>query len=162
AQAVCISLACYRLQELLAIIKSESNELGIDEVTSRLSCSWPRSNCLSLHIKRNDKDTVISLAPPTFFNSEQCVDISSFMTSGSNIFTLTQRGDLSEYAFVFHAHRPTQAQLAELAAVKASGERWKRFLEALCTPAGSESPWTSSHAFSSSARLEGSAIGSAF
>ncbi|KIJ13133.1 hypothetical protein PAXINDRAFT_100842 [Paxillus involutus ATCC 200175] len=161
-QAVCISLACYRLQEMLAIIKSESNECGIDEVTSRLSCSWPRSNCLSLHLKRNDKDTVIPLAPPTFLTPEQCVDISSFMASGSNTFTLTQRGDLSEYAFVFHAHRPTQAQLAELAAVQASGERWKRFLEALCTPVGSESPWTSSHAFSSSARLEGGVVGSAF
>ncbi|KIK78149.1 hypothetical protein PAXRUDRAFT_342208 [Paxillus rubicundulus Ve08.2h10] len=162
AQAVCISLACYRLQELLAVIKSESSERSIDELTSRLSCSWPRSNCLSLHVKRNDKDTVISLGPPTFLTPEQCVDISAFMTSGSNTFRLTQRRDLSEYAFIFHAHRPTQAQLAELAAVKVSDERWKRFLEALCAPAGSDSPWTNSHTLSSFGHLEGGVVGSTF
>ncbi|KAF9220395.1 hypothetical protein BS17DRAFT_820681 [Gyrodon lividus] len=140
ARGVCISLACYRLPELFATIKSGSNERGIDDLTSRSSCSWPRSNSLSLHVKRNDKDTVISLAPPIFLTPDQCVDISSLMTSGRNTLELTQRGDLSEYAFVFHAHHPSQAQLAELAMVKASDEHWKHFLEALCMPAGLESP----------------------
>ncbi|KAF9236292.1 hypothetical protein BU15DRAFT_50236 [Melanogaster broomeanus] len=154
-RAVCISLACYRLPELFSTVKSESGDRGIDELTSRSSCSWPRSNCLSLHVKHNDKDTVIPLAPPLFLTPDQCVDISSYMTPGSNNLELTQREDLSGYAFVLHAHHPTQAQLAELAGVKASDERWKRFLKALCTPIGSESPWINAHALSPPTLPEG-------
>lgn len=51
------------------------------------------------------------------------------MRPGNNTLEIRQRDDLSEYLVVFHAHRPTRAQLAGLDAVKTAGERWKRFLD---------------------------------
>ncbi|KIJ60334.1 hypothetical protein HYDPIDRAFT_32302 [Hydnomerulius pinastri MD-312] len=121
---------------------SESHFRGAEDLTYRSSCSWPHSNRLSLQAKRNEKETIISLSPPIVLTPDQCVDISSFMAPGRNTVRIKQRGDLSEYALVFHAHHPTRAQLAELSAVKASDERWSLFLKTISsTPVSTESPW---------------------
>lgn len=53
------------------------------------------------------------------------------MKQGNNTLEIRQWDDLSEYLIVFHAHRPTRMQLAELDEVKTSDERWRCFLDAL-------------------------------
>ncbi|KAH7884244.1 hypothetical protein F5I97DRAFT_1812910 [Phlebopus sp. FC_14] len=141
SQSVCISLACYRLPDLFATIQSESQLQGIAELTSHSSCSWPTSGRLSLQIERHSKHYVIPLCPPVILTPDNCVDVSSFMSSGHNTFRLTQQGDLSEFAFVFHAHHPSDAQLAELNAVAVASKRWKELVGWLGSPIGSQSPW---------------------
>lgn len=63
------------------------------------------------------------------------------MKLGSNSFQITQHGDLSGYAFVFHAHRPTPAQRAHLDKIHAANEQWRTFMESLCSPVTLEPMW---------------------
>lgn len=159
--SVCISLGCYHLPDLFTTIKTVSEMRSSEELTSRSTCSWPRSTMLSFHVHQNEKDHTITLSPPLLVRTlicscrrrlvkptmapqvtpDQCVDISAYMRSGCNTVQLRQYGDLSEYAFVFHAHHPTKAQLAELSAVQVANEKWKQFIESLRTPVATTSPW---------------------
>lgn len=69
------------------------------------------------------------------------MDISSYMKLDDNSFQIVQYGDLSDYAFVFHAHHPTQAQLAHLNKIRAANEQWKTFAGSFCSPVTLEPLW---------------------
>ncbi|KAG1732775.1 hypothetical protein EDD22DRAFT_369862 [Suillus occidentalis] len=114
----CVSFACYHLPSL------PSNPLEGDGLTPCLEmlmhspCLWPTSGDLSLQTKRNGKDFIIPLAPPIFVTPDNCIDISAFIRSGENAFSVVQQSDMSNYLFVFHVHYPTLEQCNYLASCR--------------------------------------------
>lgn len=143
SDSICISLACYRLPDLHAAsqLAPKGEDPSATFLTSRASCSWPKSGCLSLRVKCDENDRSIPLSPPFILTPEKCVDISSYMKLDDNSFQIVQYGDLSDYAFVFHAHHPTQAQLAHLNKIRAANEQWKMFVGSFCSPVTLEPLW---------------------
>ncbi|KIK45251.1 hypothetical protein CY34DRAFT_801877 [Suillus luteus UH-Slu-Lm8-n1] len=114
----CVSFACYHLPSL------PSNPLEGDgltpcfEMLMHSPCLWPTSGDLSLQTKRNGKDFIIPLAPPIFVTPDNCIDISAFIRSGENAFSVVQQSDMSNYLFVFHVHYPTLEQCNYLASCR--------------------------------------------
>ncbi|KAG2360068.1 hypothetical protein BDR07DRAFT_1413573 [Suillus spraguei] len=94
-------------------------------------CSWPISGDLSLQTKRDGKDFIIPLAPPIFVTPDNCVDISAFIRSGENAFSVVQQSDMSDYMFILHAHHPTPKE----------HEEWVKITRAFCTSEPTESLW---------------------
>lgn len=143
SDSICISLACYRLPDLHAAsqLAPKGEDPSAAFLTSRTSCSWPDSGRLSLRVKCDGKDRNIPLSPPFVLTPEKCVDMSSFMKLDDNSFQIVQYGDLSDYAFVFHAHHPTPAQLVHLNKICAANEQWKTFVDSLCSPVTLEPLW---------------------
>ncbi|KAL4064584.1 hypothetical protein J3A83DRAFT_4100971, partial [Scleroderma citrinum] len=141
--SVCVSLACYRLLDLYGAFRlaPESEDPSVASLTSRASCSWPESGWLSLRAKRDEKDCTIPLSPPFIVTPENCVDISSYIRLGDNSLQIVQYGDLSDYAFVLHAHHPTKAQLRDLSKIHTANEQWESFLESLSSPVTLEPLW---------------------
>ncbi|KAG1848339.1 hypothetical protein DFJ58DRAFT_796609 [Suillus subalutaceus] len=131
-QSVCVSFACYHLPSL------PSNPLEGDGLTPRIEilmrspCSWPTSGDLSLQTKRDGKDFIIPLAPPIFVTPDNCIDISAFIRSGENTFSVVQQSDMSDYLFMFLVHYPTPEQLSYLASCRGRREEWAKSIRDLC------------------------------
>ncbi|KAG2035277.1 hypothetical protein BDR03DRAFT_540958 [Suillus americanus] len=131
-QSVCVSFACYHLPSL------PSNPLEGDglapcfETLMHSPCSWPTSGDLSLQTKRDEKDFVIPLAPPIFVTPDNCIDVSAFIRSGENKFSVVQQNDMSDYLFMFLVHYPTPEQLGYLASCRGRREEWVKSIRDLC------------------------------
>ncbi|KAH7920893.1 hypothetical protein BV22DRAFT_1050031 [Leucogyrophana mollusca] len=135
SESVCVSLACYSVPDIQSILQEYEETPSIVQVTPRAQCSWPQTGLVSLQAKRGEKDFHIPLSPPFFLTPAQCVDVSSFTQLGKNTLLINQLCDASEYMFVLHAHYPTRAQLAALAAEKRRmDEQWAQSLSALKFP----------------------------
>ncbi|KAG1725492.1 uncharacterized protein EDB91DRAFT_1062182 [Suillus paluster] len=140
-QSVCVSFACYHLPSLLSYLPKDDQPPPFETLTIHSQCSWPTTGDLSLQTKRNGKDFIIPLAPPIFVTPDNCVDISAFIRSGENAFSVVQQSDMSEYMFILHAHHPTAVQLNYLASCRHRREDWARAARAFCKPELKESPW---------------------
>ncbi|KAG1718958.1 hypothetical protein EDB19DRAFT_1789383 [Suillus lakei] len=105
--SVCVSFACYHLPSLLPNPLENDQPAPFEKLTMDSQCSWPTSGDLSLQTKRDGKDFIIPLAPPIFVTPDNCVDISAFIRSGENAFSVVQQSDMSDYMFILHAHHPT-------------------------------------------------------
>ncbi|KAG2340696.1 hypothetical protein BDR05DRAFT_950229 [Suillus weaverae] len=102
------------------------------EILMHSPCSWPTSGNLSLQTKRDGKDFIIPLASPIFVTPNNCVDVSSFIRSGENTFSVVQQNDMSDYLFVFHAHYPTPQQLDYVASCRHRREEWVKSISGVC------------------------------
>lgn len=140
-QSVCVSFACYHIPSLLSDPSEDDPSAPLERLTMHSQCSWPTSGDLSLRTKRDGKDFVIPLAPPIFVTPDNCVDISAFITSGENAFSVVQQSDMSNYMFVLHAHHPTKAQLSYLASCRQRREDWVKTTRAFCTSEPTETLW---------------------
>ncbi|KAG2125502.1 hypothetical protein DEU56DRAFT_824889 [Suillus clintonianus] len=140
-QSVCVSFACYHLPSLLPNPPEDDQLPPFETLTMHSQCSWPTSGDLSLQTKRDGKDFVIPLSPPIFVTPDNCVDISAFIRSGENAFSVVQQSEMSDYMFVLHAHHPTPAQLSYLASCRQRRENWLQTTRAFCTPEPMESLW---------------------
>ncbi|KAG0700163.1 hypothetical protein DFH29DRAFT_807932 [Suillus ampliporus] len=143
-QSVCVSFACYHLPSLLHHLPEVDQPPPFEQLTMHSQCSWPTSGDLSLQTTRDGKDFIIPLAPPIFVTPDNCVDVSAFIRSGENAFSVVQQSDVSEYMFILHAHHPTPAQLGYLAACRHRHEDWAQTTRTFCKPALKESPWRQS------------------
>ncbi|KAG2053322.1 hypothetical protein BDR06DRAFT_886104, partial [Suillus hirtellus] len=92
----------------------------------------PTSGDVSLQTKRNGKDFIIPLAPPLFVTPDNCIDISAFIRSGENKFSVVHQSDMSDYLFVLHVHPPTPKQLSYLASCRHRREEWGKSMSDLC------------------------------
>lgn len=140
-QSVCVSFACYHLPSLLSNPLEDYQPAPLEKLTMRSQCSWPLSGDLSLRTKRDGKDFIIPLAPPIFVTPDNCVDISAFIRSGENAFSVVQQSDMSDYMFILHAHHPTPEQLSYLASCGQRREDWVKTMHAFCTSEPTESSW---------------------
>lgn len=136
SSSFCISVACYRLCDLgtAAEPSLDEQDLSIPEATAHIPCSWPTSTHLLLSLKHGEKNWTLPLSPPFKVTPDQFMDISSFVRPGENTLQIIQYGDLSDHAFVIHAHHPTSAQLAEWRKIQAADQKWKSFLGSICGP----------------------------
>ncbi|KAG0696218.1 hypothetical protein DFH29DRAFT_813279 [Suillus ampliporus] len=133
-QSVCVSFACYHLLSLPPNLPEDDQRSSFEKLTMHSQCSWPKSGDLSLQTTRDGKNFIIPLAPPIFFTPDNCVDVSAFIRSGENTFSVVQQSDMSEYVFMLHAHYPTAKQLGCLASCKRRRQDWVKTLRALCKP----------------------------
>ncbi|KAG1843348.1 hypothetical protein DFJ58DRAFT_804567 [Suillus subalutaceus] len=140
-QSVCVSFACYHLPSLLPNPPEDDQPPSFEKLTMDSQCSWPTSGDLSLQTKRDGKDFIIPLAPPIFVTPDNCVDISAFIQSGKNAFSVVQQSDMSDYMFILHAHHPTPVQLSNLASCRRRREEWVKTTRAFCTSEPKESVW---------------------
>lgn len=140
-QSVCVSFACYHIPSLLSDPSEDDPPAPLERLTMHSQCSWPTSGDLSLRTKRDGRDFVIPLAPPIFVTPDNCVDISAFIKSGENAFSVVQQSDMSNYMFVLHAHHPTKAQLGHLASCRQKREDWAKVTRAFCTSEPTETLW---------------------
>ncbi|KAG1842919.1 hypothetical protein C8R48DRAFT_35797 [Suillus tomentosus] len=156
-QSVCVSFACYHLPSLLPNPPEDDQPTPFEKLTMDSQCSWPATGDLSLQTKRDGKDFIIPLAPPIFVSvtdvlanctdvvwqvtPDNCVDISAFIRSGENAFSVVQQSDMSDYMFILHAHHPTPAQLSYLASCRQKREDWAKTTRAFCTSEPTESLW---------------------
>lgn len=140
-QSVCVSFACYHLPSLLPNPPEDDQPTPFEKLTMDSQCSWPATGDLSLQTKRDGKDFIIPLAPPIFVTPDNCVDISAFIRSGENAFSVVQQSDMSDYMFILHAHHPTPAQLSYLASCRQKREDWAKTTRAFCTSEPTESLW---------------------
>ncbi|KAG2141135.1 uncharacterized protein EDB93DRAFT_1160086 [Suillus bovinus] len=140
-QSVCVSFACYHLPSLLPNPPEDDQPTPFEKLTMNSQCSWPTTGDLSLQTKRDGKDFIIPLAPPIFVTPDNCVDISAFIRSGENAFSMVQQSDMSDYMFVLHAHHPTPVQLGHLASCRQKREDWVKTTLAFCTSEPTESLW---------------------
>lgn len=62
------------------------------------------------------------------------VDVSEFISAGSNVIELNHGFDLSEYIFVLRAHFPTDDQLEEVAQRRRKKEEWQEWLRHVSRP----------------------------
>lgn len=143
-QSVCVSFACYHLPSLLPNPPEDDQPPPFEKLTMDSQCSWPTSGDLSLQTKRDGKDFIIPLAPPIFVTPDNCVDISAFIKSGQNAFSVVQQTDMSDYMFILHAHHPTPVQLSYLASCRQRREDWAKTTRAFCTSGPTESLWRQS------------------
>ncbi|KAG1840996.1 hypothetical protein DFJ58DRAFT_809142 [Suillus subalutaceus] len=121
-QSVCVSFACYHLPSL------PSNPLEGDGLTPRIEILM-RSPCSR---SGDGKDFIIPLAPPIFVTPDNCIDISAFIRSGENTFSVVQQSDMSDYLFMFLVHYPTPEQLSYLASCRGRREEWAKSIRDLC------------------------------
>lgn len=140
-QSVCVSFACYHLPSLLPNPPEDDQPPPLEKLTMDLQCSWPTSGDLSLQTKRDGKDVIIPLAPPIFVTPDNCVDISAFIKSGQNAFSVVQQSDMSDYMFILHAHHPTPVQLSYLASCRQRREDWVKITRAFSISEPTESLW---------------------
>ncbi|KAG2355949.1 hypothetical protein BDR07DRAFT_1301693, partial [Suillus spraguei] len=119
-QNLCASFACYHLPSL----PYNPLENGALETLIHLPCLWPTSGDLSLQMKWDGKDFIIPLAPPIFVTPDNCIDVSAFIRSGENIFSVIHQNNMSDYLFVFLVHSPTSEQLSHLASCRSRHEEW--------------------------------------
>jgi hypothetical protein len=143
-QSVCVSFACYHLPSLLPNPPEDGQPPSLEKLTIKSQCSWPTSGDLSLQTKRDGKNFIIPLAPPIFVTPDNCVDISAFIKSGKNTFSVVQQSDMSDYVFVLHAHHPTPVQLSYLASCRQRREDWVKTMCAVCTSEPTKSLWRQS------------------
>ncbi|KAG2071161.1 hypothetical protein BDR04DRAFT_524345 [Suillus decipiens] len=137
--SVCVSFACYHLPSLLPNPPEDDQAAPLEQLTMYSPCSWPISGDLSLQTKRDGKDFIIPLAPPIFVTPDNCVDISAFIRSGENTFSVVQQSDMSDYMFILHAHHPTPVQLSYLASCRKRHEDWVKITRAFCLSEPTES-----------------------
>lgn len=95
-------------------------------------CSWPTSGDLSLQTKWDGKDFIIPLAPPIFVTPDNCIDVSAFIRSGENTFSVVQQNNMSDYLFMFLVHHPTPEQLSYLTSCRGRREEWVKSIRDLC------------------------------
>lgn len=141
-QNLCVSFACYHLPSL----PSNPLENGALETLIHSPCSWPTSGDLSLQTKRDGKDFIIPLAPPIFVTPDNWIDVSAFIRSGENTFSVIQQNDMSmsDYLFVFLVHHPTSEQLSHLASCRDRREEWVKRIRDLGKAEPEESVWKQS------------------
>ncbi|KAG1775934.1 hypothetical protein EV702DRAFT_1113757 [Suillus placidus] len=140
-QSVCVSFACYHLPSLPSNPLESDKPAPCFELLMHSPCSWPTSGNLSLQTKRDGKDFIIPLAPPIFVTPNNCIDISSFIRSGENTFSVVQQNDMSDYLFVFHAHYPTPQQLDYVASCRHRREAWVKSINDIRKLEPKESLW---------------------
>ncbi|KAG1766841.1 hypothetical protein EV702DRAFT_784613 [Suillus placidus] len=141
-QSVCVSFACYHIPSLPSNpLESENLRHALRHSALHSPCSWPASGNLSLQTKRDGKDFIIPLAPPILVTPNNCIDVSSFIRSGENTFSVVQQNDMSDYLFVFHAHYPTPQQLDYVASCRHRREECVKSISDLCKLEPKESLW---------------------
>jgi len=62
------------------------------------------------------------------------VDLSQFLFAGKNAIKLNQTTDMSQYIFVLHSHRPTQAQLQEVNGRRLRDKEWQEWVRHMSRP----------------------------
>lgn len=62
------------------------------------------------------------------------IDLSDFLSAGSNLVEIVQSGDASDYRFVLRAHYPTRAQLQQAAQRRLKDQNWKDWLLKMSLP----------------------------
>ncbi|KAL0947297.1 hypothetical protein HGRIS_013416 [Hohenbuehelia grisea] len=132
-RALCFSLGCYSNSDVLAAINSKPNETLVS-VLNGTRPVWPNGGDLRLIGSFNDKPMEYPLAPPFAPTPDNLVDMSKFLNIGPNRIQIEQRLDMSTYMFVLVRHRPTPAQLRDMAEWRKGQQKWKAKLAYLVRP----------------------------
>ncbi|KAF9532423.1 hypothetical protein CPB83DRAFT_678834 [Crepidotus variabilis] len=124
----CISIACYRREDLLDDLNLLSSRVSV------LSSSWPQHPASSsLLIKTLTSELSVPLSPPIYLTPDKLVDISPWLHLGGNQFGILQQG-MDDYAFVILLHRPTRKQLQQVSAARLNDLAWQHFLDGFSAP----------------------------
>ncbi|KAG5718668.1 hypothetical protein E4T56_gene16634 [Termitomyces sp. T112] len=127
SMCTCASLACY------SRASARSEQKSIDEI-SDLPVVWPTGSSLSMNVKYKGQLTVFPLSPPFQVGPNGIVDVSEYMCLGENVIEFDQFDDMSPHIFVLRLHRPTGAQLEQVAERRQKNKAWDDWLLKMAEP----------------------------
>ncbi|KAG6874316.1 hypothetical protein C0995_001541 [Termitomyces sp. Mi166 len=123
----CASLTCY------SRASAGSEQKGINEIPD-LPVIWPTGSSLSMNVMYNGRLTTFPLSPPFKSGPNGLVDLSEYIRLGENIIEFDQFDDMSLYIFVLRLHRPTGAQLGQVAERRQKNKAWDDWLLKMAEP----------------------------
>ncbi|KAF8163073.1 hypothetical protein B0H34DRAFT_794820 [Crassisporium funariophilum] len=139
SKSTCLSLACYST----AYLQELSTKIGCNTFEPQTSASpsiWPQQGGLTMNVKYHTSREELPLSPPFHVNADNLVDVSQFLSIGTNVIELNQRQDLSQYIFVLHAHYPTKTQLKQVEDGRQKDKEWHDWLLHISRPLQSKKP----------------------
>ncbi|KAF8644142.1 hypothetical protein AX16_008669 [Volvariella volvacea WC 439] len=130
---LCVSLGCYHVGDMEYHFSEDDDATVIEEQFSKLKSMWPKHGKLHVKIHRDGTQTVLPLSPPFSVNDDGLVDISRYLSSGSNTLELIQKCTMLKHVFVLYVHRPTETQEAQQVNRREKEQQWKSWLTRVST-----------------------------
>ncbi|TFK67887.1 hypothetical protein BDN72DRAFT_898574 [Pluteus cervinus] len=131
-QYLCLSFACYDYIDL-AQTKNKYPDLELEQLVGYLGSSWPNNSGLSISVHGTSVHK-LSLAPPFTVTEDGFVDISQFISLGSNKIEVLQQFGMSKYVFALYAHHPTPGQVAAIQRQEHNERQWQEWLTNFQSP----------------------------
>ncbi|KAF8803612.1 hypothetical protein BYT27DRAFT_7195459 [Phlegmacium glaucopus] len=126
-QSLCLSLGCYSIADLQE--QSTKNKCTtLEQQTSVARSYWPQRGGLSMNVQFKNGREELPLSPPFQLTPDGLVDVSQFVSAGTNAIKLNQTTDMSQYIFVLHSHHPTSAQLREVDRRRQRDKEWQEWV----------------------------------
>ncbi|KAF8591130.1 hypothetical protein K439DRAFT_1063352 [Ramaria rubella] len=121
---ICLTLTCIQLTD--GQVFSENNEeASKNEALRNIPIQWPKNGGFHITVEGDDVLPIsLGISPPDWVKSHEPMDLSSVIGSRTTKIRFVQTQDYSQYVFMLRAHRPTEAQLCELAQSFVKGQAW--------------------------------------